>query len=38
MKCIAVPNEYTRHDDFSKAAIVVPTLANVTIELIDSFA
>jgi HAD superfamily hydrolase (TIGR01509 family) len=38
MKCIAVPNEYTRHDDFSKAAIVVPTLANVTIELIDSLA
>ena len=36
MKCIAVPNEYTRHNDFSGASRVVESLDEVTIELIES--
>lgn len=36
MKCIAVPNEYTRHNDFSRASAVVSSLDDITIERIDS--
>jgi beta-phosphoglucomutase len=37
MRCIAVPNEHTRHHDFSKADKVCSSLSEVTLELIDSF-
>jgi HAD superfamily hydrolase (TIGR01509 family) len=36
MKCIAVPNEYTRDNDFSKATLVVKSLRDVTLEMIES--
>jgi HAD superfamily hydrolase (TIGR01509 family) len=36
MKCIAVPNEYTHHNDFSKATLVLSSLTQVTLELLDS--
>ena len=36
MKCIAVPNEHTRNNDFSRATIVVSSLEDVTLELFDS--
>jgi HAD superfamily hydrolase (TIGR01509 family) len=36
MKAIAVPTPDTRGNDFSKAALVVPSLDAVTLELIDS--
>ena len=36
MRCIAVPNEHTRHHDFSKADRVCSSLAEVTLDLIDS--
>ncbi len=36
MKCIAVPNEFTLNDDFSRATAVVPSLAEITVEFIDS--
>jgi beta-phosphoglucomutase-like phosphatase (HAD superfamily) len=36
MKVIAVPNEYTKEHDFSKADKVVNSLKSVTIELINS--
>jgi HAD superfamily hydrolase (TIGR01509 family) len=36
MACIAVPNEYTRGNDFSKAARVLRSLDEVSLELIDS--
>ena len=36
MKCIAVPNQYTVRDDFSRATTIVPSLAEVTVEFIDS--
>jgi HAD superfamily hydrolase (TIGR01509 family) len=32
MYCIAVPNKYTRHQDFSKAGLVVPSLLELTPE------
>lgn len=35
MKCIAVPNEFTLNDDFSRARAVVSSLAEVTVEFID---
>jgi len=35
MRCIAVPNAYTRHHDFSKATRVCASLREVTPELID---
>jgi HAD superfamily hydrolase (TIGR01509 family) len=38
MPCIAVPNEFTRDNDFSKATRVVDSLADVTPELIDSLS
>lgn len=36
MACIAVPNEFTRNNDFSRATRVVPSLDQVTLELLDS--
>ena len=38
MKCIAVPNVYTVEDDFSRATIVVASLEDVTVDLIDSLS
>ncbi len=38
MKCIAVPNVYTAEDDFSRATIVVASLEDVTVDLIDSLS
>ncbi|MHC4116664.1 MAG: HAD family hydrolase [Planctomycetota bacterium] len=35
MKCIAVPNEHTADNDFSKATLVVNSLEEVDCELID---
>jgi len=35
MKCIAVPNEHTANNDFSKATFVVDSLEQVDCELID---
>ena len=35
MKCIAVPNEHTADNDFSKATLVVNSLEQVDCELID---
>jgi HAD superfamily hydrolase (TIGR01509 family) len=35
MRSIAVPSIYTVHNDFSKATIVLPTLEDVTLELIE---
>jgi len=36
MRCIAVPNIHTRNHDFSKATIIIQSLKDVTIELIES--
>jgi beta-phosphoglucomutase-like phosphatase (HAD superfamily) len=36
MRCIAVPTEHTRDNDFSLADRVLPSLHEVTIELIDA--
>ena len=36
MHCIAVPTEYTRHHDFSKATLVCSSLNDVTVDLINS--
>lgn len=36
MKCIAVPNQYTRHHDFSTAGLVLDSLHEVSAALIDS--
>jgi HAD superfamily hydrolase (TIGR01509 family) len=35
MKCIAVPNEYTLHNDFSQATQVVRSLDDITVELVN---
>ncbi len=35
MKCIAVPNEHTSNNDFSKATLVVNSLEQVNFEVID---
>ena len=35
MKCIAVPNEHTADNDFSKATLVVDSLEQIDRELID---
>ena len=35
MKCIAVPNEHTADNDFSKATLVLDSLAQIDCELID---
>ncbi|MGH7965890.1 MAG: HAD family hydrolase [Candidatus Binatia bacterium] len=34
MACIAVPNEYTRRNDFSRASLVLPSLAELTPEVV----
>jgi HAD superfamily hydrolase (TIGR01509 family) len=36
MKSIAVPTPDTRHNDFSKATLVVPSLEAISLEIIDS--
>jgi beta-phosphoglucomutase-like phosphatase (HAD superfamily) len=36
MKCIAVPNDYTRRNDFSKASLVLPSLHALTVEVVRS--
>jgi len=36
MACIAVPNEYTLHNDFSRASLVLPNLGELTPEVIRS--
>jgi beta-phosphoglucomutase-like phosphatase (HAD superfamily) len=36
MRCIAVPNDYTRHHDFSKAIMVCSSLKEITPELLRS--
>lgn len=36
MACIAVPNEYTRHNDFSRASRILDSLGELTPELIRS--
>jgi len=36
MRCIAVPNRYTHHHDFSKATRVCSSLREVTLELIEA--
>lgn len=38
MYCIAVPNEYTRHHDFSKATKVCTSLDEISLSLIDAIA
>lgn len=36
MRCIAIPNDYTRHHDFSKATRICRSLSEVTPELIQN--
>jgi beta-phosphoglucomutase len=36
MRCIAVPNAYTSHHDFSKATRVCSSLTDVTLQLLDT--
>jgi len=36
IKCVAVPNEYTRRNDFSKASLVLPSLRELTPAIIRS--
>jgi len=36
MRCIAVPNAYTRHHDFSKATQVCSSLKEITLEIIET--
>ncbi|HEV8721699.1 MAG TPA: HAD family phosphatase [Candidatus Binatia bacterium] len=38
MRCIAVPNEHTRHHDFSKATRICASLSEITLEFLDSLA
>jgi HAD superfamily hydrolase (TIGR01509 family) len=38
MRCIAVPNEYTRHHDFSKATKICSSLKEITPEVLRSVA
>lgn len=38
MRCIAVPNDLTRHHDFSKATLVCASLAEVSLGLLRSLA
>ena len=38
MRCIAVPNEYTQHHDFSKATKICSSLREITPELLDALA
>jgi HAD superfamily hydrolase (TIGR01509 family) len=34
IKCIAVPNDYTRRNDFSRASLVLPSLRELTAEVV----
>jgi HAD superfamily hydrolase (TIGR01509 family) len=36
MRCIAVPNDYTRHHDFSKASKICLSLNEITMEVLQS--
>jgi HAD superfamily hydrolase (TIGR01509 family) len=36
MKCIAVPNDYTRRNDFGKASFVLPSLHELTVAVVRS--
>lgn len=36
IRCIAVPNEYTRQNDFSRAHLVLPSLKELTPEVVHS--
>jgi HAD superfamily hydrolase (TIGR01509 family) len=36
MACIAVPNDYTRRNDFSRASLILPNLNELTMEVIGS--
>ena len=36
MRCIAIPNRYTRHHDFSKAIRICASLDDITIELLEA--
>jgi HAD superfamily hydrolase (TIGR01509 family) len=36
MACIAVPNDYTRRNDFSRASLILPSLNELTLEVISS--
>jgi HAD superfamily hydrolase (TIGR01509 family) len=36
MVCIAIPNEYTQHNDFSRANLVLPSLRELTLEVVHS--
>jgi hypothetical protein len=38
MRCVAVPNDYTRHHDFSKATRVCSSLSEITLEFLRSLA
>lgn len=38
MACIAVPNHYTRHHDFSKAARVCASLTEIDLDMIDALS
>jgi len=38
MRCIAVPNDQTRHHDFSQATRLCSSLKEITLELIDSLS
>lgn len=35
MRCIAIPNEYTRHHDFSKATMICSSLKEITPEILN---
>ena len=34
IRCIAVPNDYTRRNDFSQASLVLPSLQELTVEVV----
>ena len=36
MKCIAVPNDYTRRNDFGKASLILPSLHELTVAVMRS--
>jgi HAD superfamily hydrolase (TIGR01509 family) len=36
MACIAVPNDYTRRNDFSRASLILPSLRELTPEIVCS--
>jgi len=35
MRSIAIPNEHTKHNDFSKATLVLPSLEHLTLDVIE---